>query len=201
MHNTRSVTENLYWVGANDSRLSLFENIHPLTNGVSYNSYLLLDKKTVLLDTVDWAVSRQFIENIDHVLDGQDLDYIILNHVEPDHGASLEEVLVKYPNVKLIATAKGFTMIRQFGFNIDNFELITVKDGDSISFGDHTMSFYTAPMVHWPEAMVTFDQTNGTLFSADAFGTFGALDGKLFNDEVNFERDWIDEARRYYTNI
>lgn len=201
MHNIRNVTENLYWVGASDSRLSLFENIHPLTNGVSYNSYLLLDEKTVLLDTVDWAVSRQFIENIDHVLDGKSLDYIILNHVEPDHGASLEEVLIRHPQVKLVATAKAFTMVNQFGFNVDNHELITVKDGDSLSFGRHTMSFYTAPMVHWPEAMVTFDETNGALFSADAFGTFGALDGKLFNDEVNFDRDWIDEARRYYTNI
>ena len=196
----RKVTEDLYWVGGNDRRLALFENIHPIPRGVSYNSYLLLDKKTVLFDTVDWSISRQFIENIEAVLKGRKLDYLVVNHMEPDHGASIEEIIIRYPEVKIISTEKSFLLMRQFGFNIDGRE-IEVKDGDTKSFGKHEIKFITAPMVHWPEVMVSFDTKNGVLFSADAFGSFGALDGKLFNDEVNFERDWIDDARRYYTNI
>lgn len=196
----RKVTEDLYWVGGNDRRLALFENIHPIPKGVSYNSYLLLDKKTVLFDTVDWSISRQFLENIEAVLNGRKLDYLVINHMEPDHGASIEEIILRYPEVKIISTEKAFLLMRQFGFDIDN-RIEAVKDGDSKSFGEHEIKFITAPMVHWPEVMVSFDTKNGVLFSADAFGSFGALDGKLFNDEVNFDRDWIDEARRYYTNI
>lgn len=200
MYNVRSVTKDLYWIGGNDHRLALFENIHPIPKGVSYNSYLLLDKKTVLFDTVDWSICRDFLSNMAHVLDGRDLDYIVINHMEPDHGASLEEVLIRYPKAKIISTEKSFMLMRQFGFDVDGKE-IEVKEGDTFSFGKHEVIFIEAPMVHWPEAMVTFDKTDGVLFSADAFGSFGALDGKLFNDEVNFDRDWIDEARRYYTNI
>ena len=196
----RKVTEDIYWVGGNDRRLALFENIHPIPKGVSYNSYLLLDKKTVLFDTVDWSISRQFLENIEAVLNGRKLDYLVINHMEPDHGASIEEIILRYPEVKIISTEKAFLLMRQFGFDIDN-RIEAVKDGDSKSFGEHEIKFITAPMVHWPEVMVSFDTKNGVLFSADAFGSFGALDGKLFNDEVNFDRDWIDEARRYYTNI
>ena len=200
MYNVRNVTKDLYWIGGNDHRLALFENIHPIPKGVSYNSYLLLDKKTVLFDTVDWSICRDFLSNMAHVLDGRDLDYIVINHMEPDHGASLEEVLIRYPKAKIISTEKSFMLMRQFGFDVDGKE-IQVKEGDTFSFGKHEVIFIEAPMVHWPEAMVTFDKTDGVLFSADAFGSFGALDGKLFNDEVNFDRDWIDEARRYYTNI
>lgn len=196
----RKVTEDLYWVGGNDKRLALFENIHPIPRGVSYNSYLLLDKKTVLFDTVDWAIARQFMENIEAVLGGRSLDYLVINHMEPDHAASIEEIIRRYPQVKIISTEKSFLLMRQFGFNVDGRE-IEVKDGDTKSFGKHEIKFLTAPMVHWPEVMVSFDTKNGVLFSADAFGSFGALDGKLFNDEVNFDRDWIDDARRYYTNI
>ncbi|WP_252235164.1 FprA family A-type flavoprotein [Clostridium sp. ZS1] len=196
----RKVTEDLYWIGGNDKRLALFENIHPIPRGVSYNSYLLLDEKTVLFDTVDWSISRQFIENIQHVLNGRTLDYLVINHMEPDHGASIEEILLRYPNVKIISTEKAFLLMRQFGFNIDGKEEV-VKEGDTKSFGKHVVTFIAAPMVHWPEAMVTFDTTNGVLFSADAFGSFGALDGKLFNDEIDFEHEWLDDARRYYTNI
>lgn len=200
MYNVRNVTKDLYWIGGNDHRLALFENIHPIPKGVSYNSYLLLDKKTVLFDTVDWSICRDFLSNMTHVLDGRDLDYIVINHMEPDHGASLEEVLIRYPKAKIISTEKSFMLMRQFGFDVDGKE-IEVKEGDIFSFGKHEVMFIEAPMVHWPETMVTFDKTDGVLFSADAFGSFGALDGKLFNDEVNFDRDWIDEARRYYTNI
>ena len=200
MHCVRKVTEDLYWVGANDHRLNLFENIHPISRGVSYNSYLLMDKKTVLFDTVDWSVCRQFLENIEAVLGGRSLDYLVINHMEPDHAASLEEVLLRYPKVKVISTEKAFMLMHQFGFDVEERKEV-VKEGDEKSFGKHIVTFVSAPMVHWPEAMVTFDKTNGVLFAADAFGSFGALDGKLFNDEVNFDRDWIDEARRYYTNI
>lgn len=199
MECVRKVCDDLYWVGGNDHRLALFENIHPIPRGVSYNSYLLLDEKTVLFDTVDWSIGRQFIENVAAVLNGRDLDYLIINHMEPDHAASIEEILLRYPNVVVISTEKGFLLMRQFGFDVENME--EVKEGDTRCFGAHTITFVEAPMVHWPEAMVSFDITNGVLFSADAFGSFGALDGKLFNDEVNFDRDWIDDARRYYTNI
>jgi len=200
MHCVREVTENLYWVGANDHRLTLFENIHPIPRGVSYNAYLLLDKQTVLFDTVDWSACRQFLENVEYLLAGRTLDYLVINHMEPDHGASIEEILLRYPKVKIISTEKAFLLMRQFGFNIDG-RTEEVKEGDTKSFGKHVVTFVAAPMVHWPEAMVTFDTTNGVLFSADAFGSFGALDGKLFNDEVDFDGEWIDDARRYFTNI
>ncbi|OOM80865.1 FprA family A-type flavoprotein [Clostridium sp. BL-8] len=200
MYCVRNITEDLYWVGGNDRRLALFENVHPIPRGVSYNSYLLLDEKTVLFDTVDWSICRQFLENIKGVLENRDLDYMVINHMEPDHAACIEEIVLRYPNVKIVCTEKAFMFMHQFGFNIDD-NIIKVKEGDTMSFGKHTVAFVSAPMVHWPEAMVTYDTTNGVLFSADAFGSFGALDGKMFNDEVNFDRDWIDDARRYYTNI
>lgn len=201
MYYVRKVTDDIYWVGANEHRLHLFENIHPIPRGVSYNAYLLLDKKTALFDTVDWAACRQLLENLDHLLNGRPLDYLVINHMEPDHGASIEEVLLRYPDVTIISTEKSFMLMRQFGFAVDSHPLMEVKEGDSISFGKHTVQFIAAPMVHWPEVMVSFDSTDGVLFSADAFGSFGALDGKLFADEVNFDRDWIDDARRYLSNI
>ena len=201
MYNVRKVTDDLYWVGANDHRLSLFENIHPLYHGVSYNSYLLLDEKTVLFDTADWAVGRQFIENVKAVLDGRPLDYLVINHVEPDHASSIEEILLRWPQVKIITTPKAVILLRQFGYPLEADQVEEVREGDSRCFGKHTIVFAMAPMVHWPEAMVSFDTTNGVLFSADAFGSFRALDGKLFADEFDFDREWIDDARRYYTNI
>ncbi|MBV7276170.1 FprA family A-type flavoprotein [Clostridium sp. PL3] len=200
MYCIRKVTEDLYWIGGNDRRLELFENIHPIPRGVSYNSYVLLDEKTVLFDTVDWSICRQFLENLEKVLDGKTLDYMVINHMEPDHAACVEEIILRYPDVKIVCTEKAALFMHQFGFHIDG-KITEVKEGDNMSFGKHNVVFVAAPMVHWPEAMVTYDTTNGVLFSADAFGSFGALDGKLFNDEVNFDRDWIDDARRYYTNI
>ena len=199
MQCVRKVTEDLYWVGANDKRLHLFENIHPIEDGVSYNAYLLLDKKTVLFDTADWSVGRQFIENVEYVLDGRPLDYLVVNHMEPDHCSSMEEVLIRHPETQVISTEKALMLMHQFGFEVENF--IQVTEGDTMSFGKHEVVFVNAPMVHWPEAMVTFDKTDGVLFSADAFGSFKSLDGVLFADEVDFDRDWIDEARRYCTNI
>lgn len=201
MYCVRNITEDLYWVGANDHRLHLFENIHPIPRGVSYNAYLLLDEKTVLFDTVDWSACRQLLENVEHLLGERVLDYLVINHMEPDHGASIEEILLRWPDVKIISTEKSFMLMRQFGFHVDSHELIEVKEGDTYNFGGHTVTFVEAPMVHWPEAMVTFDTTDGILFSADAFGTFGAVSGSIFAKDVDFENRHLDEARRYYTNI
>lgn len=201
MHVVREVTDGLYWIGANDHRLALFENIHPIPEGVSYNSYVALGEKTILFDTVDWDACRQMLENLKYVLDGRDLDYIVINHWEPDHAASLQEVMIEYPNAKIIGNLKGFQLAEQFGFHIDEEKKIVVNEGDVLNVGDHQLTFLFMPMVHWPEAMVTFDLSNGALFTADAFGSFKALDGKLFNDEVDYDRDWLDGNRRYLTNI
>ena len=201
MHNVRKVTDDLYWVGANDHRLALFENIHPLYHGVSYNAYVLLDEKTVLFDTADWAVGRQFIENNQAVLAGRPLDYLVINHVEPDHAASIEEILLRWPEGKVITSPKAVILLHQFGFSFAEGQLEEVREGVTRCFGKHTIAFVSAPMVHWPEAMVAFDTTNGVLFSADAFGSFRSQDGQLFADEFDFDGEWLDDARRYYTNI
>ena len=201
MYCTRKLTGQVTWVGASDRRLALFENLFPIPRGVSYNSYLILDEKTAVIDTADAAVSRQFVENVLHTLDGRPLDYLVVNHMEPDHCANIEALVLRFPEMKLVGNAKTFTFMQQFyGFPLEG-RTITVKEGDSLSLGSHTLHFYMAPMVHWPEVMVTYESSEKLLFSADAFGTFGALNGVLFSDEVNFDRDWLDDARRYYANI
>ena len=201
MYNVRKVTEDIVWVGASDRRLALFENIFPIPRGVSYNSYVLLDEKTVLLDTVDASVAGQFFENLEHVLDGRKLDYLIVNHMEPDHCAMIGDLVRRYPEVQVVGNTKTFGMIKQF-FGTDFAErAVTVKEGDTLVTGAHTLHFVMAPMVHWPEVMVTYDEKDQVLFAADGFGTFGALNGNIFADEVDFDRDWLDDARRYYTNI
>ena len=201
MYCTRKLTGQVTWVGASDRRLALFENLFPIPRGVSYNSYLILDEKTAVIDTADAAVSRQFVENVLHTLDGRSLDYLVVNHMEPDHCANIEALVLRFPEMKLVGNAKTFTFMQQFyGFPLEG-RTITVKEGDSLSLGSHTLHFYMAPMVHWPEVMVTYESSEKLLFSADAFGTFGALNGVLFSDEVNFDRDWLDDARRYYANI
>jgi flavorubredoxin len=202
MYNTRKITEDLYWIGANDRKISLFESVYPVPTGISYNSYLLLDEKTVLLDTVDKSVTHQFMENIEHVLDGKDLDYMIINHMEPDHCAEIPTIVSKYPNVKIVCNAKTQGMINQFfNFELPQEQWHIVKEGDVLEVGKHKLTFVFAPMVHWPEVMVTYDTTDKILFSADAFGAFGAIDGNIFADEVDFDHRYMDEARRYYTNI
>ncbi len=201
MYNVRKVTEDIVWVGASDRRLALFENIFPIPRGVSYNSYVLLDEKTVLLDTVDASVAGQFFENLEHVLDRRKLDYLIVNHMEPDHCAMIGDLVRRYPEVQVVGNTKTFGMIKQF-FGTDFAErAVTVKEGDTLATGAHTLHFVMAPMVHWPEVMVTYDEKDKVLFAADGFGTFGALNGNIFADEVDFDRDWLDDARRYYTNI
>lgn len=201
MYQVRKVTDKIVWIGASDRRLALFENIFPIPRGVSYNSYVLLDEKTVLLDTVDASVSGQFFENLEYVLGDRTLDYLIVNHMEPDHCAMIGDIVRRYPEVKIVGNAKTFGMMKQF-FGTDFAErAVTVKEGDTLETGKHTLHFVMAPMVHWPEAMVTYDAEDKVLFSADGFGTFGALNGNIFADEVDFDRDWLDDARRYYTNI
>jgi len=201
MYCTQSVTSDVLLIGASDRQLARFENVYPIPRGVSYNSYLVLDEKTVLLDTVDKAVGDRFLENLEQGLNGRTLDYVIVNHMEPDHCATLGEVLRRYPEAQVVGNAKTFVMIDRF-FGVDlSGRTVVVKEGDTLNTGRHTFTFVMAPMVHWPEVMVTYDSTDKILFSADAFGTFGALNGNVFADEVNFERDWLDDARRYYTNI
>ena len=201
MHCVKKVTDDLYWIGGSDRRLALFENVYPIPRGVSYNSYVLLDEKTVLLDTVDASISGLFFENLEYVLNGRTLDYLIVNHMEPDHCAVIGDVVRRYPDVKLVCNAKTVPMLKQFfNFPVED-RTVIVKEMDTLCTGKHTFAFVMAPMVHWPEAMVSYDTVNKILFSADGFGTFGAINGNLFADEVNFERDWLDDARRYFINI
>jgi len=201
MHCIKRISDDLVWVGANDRRLAMFEGIYSVPTGVSYNSYLLTDEKNVLFDTVDKAVQQRFLENVVEALEGRPLDYLIVQHMEPDHSAAMGELIRRYPDVTIVCNAKALTMIQQFyDFDVES-RVQIVKENDTLNTGKHTLHFIMAPMVHWPEVMVTYDSTDRILFSADAFGCFGALNGALFADEVNFERDYMDEARRYYTNI
>ena len=195
MYCTRKVTDKIYWIGGDDRRIALFENVYPVPGGVSYNAYFVSDEKTMVIDTVDHSVSKVFFENIAHELDGRDLDYLVVNHMEPDHAATIGELILRYPKATIVCNQKIAVMLKQFfDFDVDSRAQI-VKEGDTLSTGEHTFTFVMAPMVHWPEVMMTYEISHKILFSADAFGTFGALNGHLFADEVNFE------ARRYYTNI
>lgn len=201
MYCTKKVLDDLIWVGANDRRLSMFEGVYSVPRGVSYNSFLLLDDVNVLFDTVDKAVSGTFFQNVEHALNGKKLDFVVIQHMEPDHSATLTELMLRYPDVKIVCNQKVLTMIDQF-FNIDlSKKAFIVKEGDTLNTGHHVLKFIFAPMVHWPEVMITYDETSRTLFSADAFGTFGAMNGAIFADEVDFDNEYMDEARRYYCNI
>lgn len=201
MYCTKQITPDLTWIGANDRRLAMFEGAYSVPRGISYNSYLLSDEATVLFDTVDKAVEKTFFENLAHALNGRALDYVVVHHMEPDHSATLAAVLHHYPAAKVVCSAKARDMVAQFTGIALGDRALTVKEGDTLSVGRHELKFVMAPMVHWPEVMMTCDMTDHILFSADAFGVFGALNGAIFADEVDFDRDWLDEARRYYTNI
>ncbi len=201
MHNVRKITKDLFYIGCSDRKLGLFESAYPVKDGMSYNSYLLKDEKTVLFDTVDKVCAEQFYENLNAALDGRSLDYVVVQHMEPDHCALLAEVVKQYEDVKIVCSQKTVAMIKQFfTFDIDS-RAVVVKEGETLNTGKHELQFVAAPMVHWPEVIVTYDKTDKILFSADAFGSFGAINGNLFDDEVCWERDYLDEARRYYTNI
>jgi flavorubredoxin/flavin reductase (DIM6/NTAB) family NADH-FMN oxidoreductase RutF len=201
MHCTKKITDDIVWVGANHRRLALFEGVYTIPQGVSFNSYLVLDEQTVLFDTVDKVVREQFLENIKHELSGRSLDFLVVQHVEPDHSATIQDILTLYPTARLVCNSKTQTFIKQF-YDVDiDSRCQIVNEGDTLTTGKHTFHFVNAPMVHWPEAMVTYDSFAKVLFSADAFGCFGALNGAIFADEVDFSHDYMDEARRYYTNI
>ena len=201
MYCTRKVNDDYTWVGADCRRLALFEGVFGVPDGISFNSYLLTDEKTVLFDGVDSVVRRTFRENLAHALAGRELDYIVVHHMEPDHAAELAELAGDYPEAQLLCSGMAKTMVGQF-FGPELAGRITViKEGETLCTGRHTLRFVAAPMVHWPEVMMTYDETDKLLLTADAFGCFGALNGALFADEVDFDRDYLDEARRYYTNI
>ena len=201
MYCVRKITEDIYFVGGSDRRLSLFENMYPIPNGVTYNAYFIDDAKTAVVDTVDKAVGDLFFENVEHLLGGRSLDYVVVNHMEPDHCATLGALCEKHPETKIICSAKAAGLIAQF-FKADLEDRIEQKkEGETLDLGKHTLTFYAAPMVHWPEVTVAYEKTSGILFSADAFGTFGAIDGCLFADEADFGEAEYAEARRYYANI
>ena len=201
MYCTKQISTDLVWVGSNDRRLAMFEGVYSVPTGVSYNSYLLSDEVTVLFDTVDKAVGKVFFENLEHALGGRKLDYVVVQHMEPDHSATLAELLLRYPEATVVCNSKIAAMIGQFTTLDVSGRCRQVKEWDTLNTGRHELTFVMAPMIHWPEVMMTYDKTDKVLFSADAFGTFGALNGAIFADEVDFERDYMDEARRYYTNI
>ncbi len=201
MINIREVTKDIFWVGASDRRIERFENIFPLTDGVSYNSYLVKDEKTVLFDTCDIAVSEQFLQNLSEALDGRSLDYLVILHMEPDHCSQILTVVNRYPDLTLVGNAKSFAFLNQFFPETSGVKRQEVKEGEVLSAGAHSFRFIMAPMVHWPEAMFAWDESTGTLLTADAFGTFRAPDGGIFADEYDFEKVYLDEARRYYANI
>lgn len=201
MYCIRKVSDDLFYVGGDEHRLALFEGIYDVPKGISYNSYLLIDEdKTILFDTVDVSISKVFFENIHHVLNGRKLDYVIVHHVEPDHSGTLEELVYKYPEVTIICNQKTSEMLDQF-FNLNHVNKMIVNENDTFKTAHHEFLFVHAKMVHWPEVMMTYDKVSKILFSADAFGTFNALNGALFADEVNFNEDYLPEARRYYCNI
>ena len=201
MYTKRLVCKDTYYVGGSDRRLALFENVYPLTNGASYNSYLIVDKKTCLLDSVDKSVDEEFYTKVEEVLAGKPLDYLIVNHMEPDHSYSLKFILMTHPECTLVTSDKALVMFKNFNDGFCPKNVKVVKEFDVLDLGEHKLTFVFTPMVHWPEVMMTYDTTTKTLFSADAFGTFGALSGNLFADRVSFEKNYEAEARRYYTNI
>ena len=198
-----TISEAVKYIGVDDKTIDLFESQYVVPHGVSYNSYLIFDEKVALMDTVDARGMEQWEKNLLAALDGRKVDYLIVSHLEPDHAGSIGRLVELFPEVTLVGNAKTFHMLPQFfdELPVDENHKITVAEGESLSLGTHTLNFYMAPMVHWPEVMVTYDETDKVLFSADAFGTFGALNGNIFNDEIDFDRDWLDDARRYYTNI
>ncbi len=201
MINIQEVTKDIYWIGGSDRRLALFENLFPLPKGVSYNSYIVLDEKTVVFDTADISISDQYLENLKTALNGRPLDYLVVLHMEPDHCSQIATVAAMYPELTLVGNVKTFQMMKNYFPETADMKKIVVKEGDTLSTGAHTFAFVMAPMVHWPEAMFAYDTLTGTLFSADAFGTFGALESSIFADDYDFEKDYLDDARRYYANI
>ena len=201
MHSTRKIKEDIYYLGASDRRIELFENVYPVSQGMSYNSYLITDEKTCLMDSVDESIRGQFLENLQYALNGRNLDYMVVQHMEPDHCSIVPELFRMYPDMKLVASLQAFKMMENFYSLQTEERRLVVKEGDTLELGKHTLKFIAAPMVHWPEVLMTYDVTDKILLSADAFGSFGAMSGNIFADEIDWDKDFKDEARRYYVNI
>lgn len=201
MRNTRKINDDIYYLGASDRRIELFENVYPVSQGMSYNSYLITDEKTCLMDSVDESIRGQFLENLQYALNGRNLDYMVVQHMEPDHCSIVPELFRMYPDMKLVASLQAFKMMENFYSLQTEERRLVVKEGDTLELGKHTLKFIAAPMVHWPEVLMTYDVTDKILFSADAFGSFGAMSGNIFADEIDWDKDFKDEARRYYVNI
>lgn len=201
MHNEQKVTDHIYWIGGNDFVSTRFENLIPISRGISYNSYFIDDEKTAVLDTVDSVIRDVFMDNVSHLLHGRQLDYIVINHMEPDHSGSLLALARAYPEAKIIATPQAQKMIGQY-FHVSLKDRFLSSDEKlEISLGTHRLRFLKAPMVHWPEVTFTYEETEKVLFSADAFGTFGVLNGSVFADDVDYEEEYLPSFRKYYANI
>jgi flavorubredoxin len=199
MHSTVKVSDKVYYLGVNDRKTHLFENMWPIPNGVSYNSYLIVDEKVALVDTIEFGSSDDYLDKIEEILGERTIDYLIINHMEPDHSGSIKKVVEKYPDIKLVGNLKTFKIVESyFGFK-DNW--YQIEDGNELDLGHHVLKFVMTPWVHWPETMMTFDLTERILFSGDAFGSWGTLDGGIFDDEIEFEDYYLDDMRRYYSNI
>lgn len=199
MHHTVKLTDKVHWIGVNDRRTHLFENLWPLENGVAYNSYLINDDKVALIDTVEHSSTEEYMDKIESILGtGKKIDYLVINHMEPDHSGAIRSIVEKYPEIKLIGNIKTFKIVDAYYGYKDN--LLEVKDGDELDLGHHKLKFVMTPWVHWPETMMTYDQTEQILFSGDAFGSFGTLDGGIFDDEINLEF-YQEDLRRYFSNI
>ena len=199
----QKISNAILGVGVDDTTIDLFESQYPVPTGVSYNSYVILDEKVAILDTVDNRATDAWLANLTEALGDRMPEYLVVSHMEPDHGANIARLAAKYPDMKVVGNAKTFVYMEQF-FGPDAVakeRRVVVKDGESLSLGSHTLTFVFAPMVHWPEVMVTYEKTEKILFSADAFGSFGAVDGNIFADEIDDKVAWLSEARRYYTNI
>lgn len=197
MHKIKLADE-IYYLGINDRRTALFENFWPLPFGVTYNAYLIVDEKVCLIDAVDSKFADDFFDQLDYILGDRPIDYVVVNHVEPDHSGALSALRLKYPDITIVGNKKTFPMIENF-YGISE-KTITVADGDELDLGKRKLNFYTIPMVHWPESMVTYETTEKILFSNDAFGSFGTLDGGIFDDEINLSF-YEEEAMRYFANI
>lgn len=201
MNNVKKITDGIFWIGGSDRRLERFENIFPIPEGVSYNSYFIDDEKTAVFDTADITVADQYIENLKAALNGRKLDYLVVLHMEPDHCSLIDKVTALFPEVTVVGGKQTFVFMEQFFPESRDYNKLEVKEGDSLSTGAHSFSFVSAPMVHWPEVLFAYDAKAKALLSADAFGTFGALDGGIFADEYDFEKEFLDSSRRYYANI
>ena len=201
MYCFEKLADGLYWIGGEDARLGKFEGLIPVPYGMSYNTYLIKDEKTVLIDTIDRAVEERFLTSLDYLIGDGTLDYIITQHAEPDHMATLGSVVARYPEAKILASAMCKRMVSQFFDDELAARVEVIDDGDTLETGKRTLKFLSAPMVHWPEVMMTYDAYDKTLFSADAFGMFGSLDGRLRDIDRDFEQDMLPEMRRYYANI